>query len=198
MDEAEVTNEEYTGFLNAAGQTEPGWLDLASRQCKIKKTDAGFTTDAPRLPVVTVTFAGAEAFCRWKSKKTGWLCRLPTESEWEKAARGPESYVYAYGNVYEPDEANQESGRLLPVQSFSPNGFGLYDMTGNAFEWVAGRYAWSPADPPNPYTHVLRGGSFVLDGMYLRNSFRMRQSPTVMTDDIGFRAVYENPPLREQ
>ena len=109
-----------------------------------------------------------------------------SETEWEKAARGPRSSVYAYGNVYQTSMANQESGVLKEVASYPANGFGLYDMTGNAFEWIADRN-----DPSGDriYDQSLRGGSFVLDGMYLRNSFRMRQSRSVRTDDIGFRVA---------
>ena len=62
-------------------------------------------------------------------------------------------------------------------------------MTGNVFEWMSNKYDRKQQD--NSMNQSLRGGSFVLDGMYLRNSFRMRQSPTVMTDDIGFRVLRE-------
>ena len=62
-------------------------------------------------------------------------------------------------------------------------------MTGNVFEWMSNKY--DPKQQDNSMNQSLRGGSFVLDGMYLRNSFRMRQSPTVMTDDIGFRVLRE-------
>jgi hypothetical protein len=93
-------------------------------------------------------------------------------------------------------------------------GFGVADLTGNAFEWVADVYdpaAYAGRDgriTPSPFIrqatnataspdHVLRGGSFVLDGMYLRNSFRMRQRPSVRTDDFGFRVVRESAPDTE-
>jgi len=121
-----------------------------------------------------------------KKEKTNQRHRLPNEVEWEKAARGPNSNIYSYGNIYQQSMANQESGSLKKVKSYQPNGHGLYDMTGNVFEWMANQN-----DPSSDkiYNQSLRGGSFVLDGMYLRNSFRMRQSKSVMTDDIGFRVA---------
>ena len=189
LSEKEITNKQYAEFLSQQDVVDPSWIDLGSRKCRIKKAKDSYETDAPELPVVMVSFQGAKAYCRWRSEQLGEACRLPTEQEWEKAARGPASFVYSYGNVYKQSEANQESGTLKKVGQYSPNGFGLYDMTGNAFEWTSNLY-----DPENPdaiMNQSLRGGSFVLDGMYLRNSFRMRQSPSVMTDDIGFRVLID-------
>ena len=71
------------------------------------------------------------------------------------------------------------------------NGWGLFDTTGNAFEWVADAYPGGP-------DHVLRGGSFVLDGMFLRNSFRMRARPSTRADDFGFRVVREAAPPEQE
>lgn len=193
MGEKEVTNQQYAAFLSSQKSIEENWIDLRSRKCLIVEESTetfvadSSAVDAVQKPVVMVSLAGALAYCQWRSSVSGHSIRLPTEQEWEKAARGPESFVYAYGNIYKQSRANQESGKLKPVGSYSPNSYGLYDMTGNVFEWMSNK-----ADPTNdetPLNHSLRGGSFVLDGMYLRNSFRMRQSPTVMTDDIGFRVV---------
>lgn len=187
--EKEVTNRQYAEFLNDQDDLDSGWIDLGSRKCRIQKVNGSYQSDAPDFPVVMVSFEGAQAYCRWQSEQLGETCRLPTELEWEKAARGPESYVYSYGNVYTQSRANQESGTLKKVGLYSPNSFGLYDMTGNTFEWTANLY--DPAEVDAIMNQSLRGGSFVLDGMYLRNSFRMRQSPSVMTDDIGFRVLIE-------
>ena len=190
----EVTNRQYAEFLTACssvGKTiQENWIDLRSRKCHVKQNKSGgFESDAGDFPVVMVSLAGAQAYCQWLSESYKKTYRLPTESEWEKAARGPELFVYSYGNIYKQSNANQESGKLKPVGTYQPNSYGLFDMTGNAFEWMS-----DVADPSKKETtlnHSLRGGSFVLDGMYLRNSFRMRQSPSVMTDDIGFRVVRE-------
>lgn len=207
----ETTNAEYAAFLNDVGAVDDGWLDLGSLKCRLKRDGTGrFATDAPALPVVTVSFAGAEAYAAWRTRRDpgGRLHRLPTEAEWEKAARGPDSATFDYGDVYRRAAANQESGTLRETGAFGPRGFGCRDLTGNAFEWVAdvydpaayaglrGRVVDAPcaragsADAAGPY-RTLRGGSFVLDGMYLRNSFRMRQRASTRTDDFGFRLVRE-------
>lgn len=194
MGRREVTNAEFAAFLSAQPDVDPRWIDLGSRKCRITGPapgDGAYGTDATDLPVVMVSHFGAEAYCRWRTEVTGLHHRLPTETEWEKAARGPEGYTYAYGNVYTRALANQESGTLRPVASYAPNGYGLFDMTGNVFEWMGNEYA--PERSGEPMNQALRGGSFVLDGMYLRNSFRMRQSRSVMTDDIGFRTACDGP-----
>ena len=197
----ETTNGDYAAFLNGAGEVQPDWLALDSRKCRITLgADGRYGTDAPDLPVVTVSYEGAVAYCRWRTLETGVLHRLATEIEWEKAARGPCTTTYDYGDIYRRAAANQESGILRPVGEFGVRGFGLSDMTGNAFEWVADayardRYQHPPAadlDPAGEAAYrALRGGSFVLDGMYLRNSMRMRLRPGVRADDVGFRVVAE-------
>jgi formylglycine-generating enzyme required for sulfatase activity len=212
----ETTNAEYAAFLNDVGAVDEGWLDLGSLKCRIKRDATGrFATDAPALPIVTVSFAGAEAYAAWRTRRdpAARVHRLPTEAEWEKAARGPDSATFDYGDVYRRAAANQESGTLRETGAFGPRGFGCRDLTGNAFEWVAdvydpaayaglrGRVVEAPcarsgsADAAGPY-RTLRGGSFVLDGMYLRNSFRMRQRASTRTDDFGFRLVREIPAER--
>ena len=187
----EVTNQQYAEFLSAQEEFDPSWIDLESRQCRIQRsetTEAVYTTDAPLLPVVMISLRGAEAYCQWLTAETGRVHRLPVEAEWEKAARGPRSSVYSYGNIYRQAAANQESGTIKKVSQYRPNGYGLFDMTGNVFEWMSNRY---DPEKQGSMNQALRGGSFVLDGMYQRNSFRMRQSPSVMTDDIGFRVLRE-------
>ncbi len=202
----EVSNQQYADFLNEQEQISGDWLDLKSRKCLIQRADSPneklvalendtsktatslpeFVTTSPNKPVVMVSREGARQYCEWLTRKTNVVHRLASEAEWEKAARGPESFLYAYGNICRISAANQESGHLRDSGQFSPNGFGLYDMTGNCFEWVSGEYTTS-----TKLTGLLRGGSFIFDGIYNRTSFRMRQAPTVMTDDIGFRVVRE-------
>lgn len=189
----ETSNAEYVAFLNAIGTAavDPTWLDLDGSKCRVQQDPASgmFSTDAPRLPVVTVSWPGAVAYCEWRSRETGVRHRLPNEAEWEKAARGPGSRVYAYGDVCTTEAANQESGRLREVGCYAPNGYGLYDMTANAFEWCADEWTVD-ADRP---MRMLRGGSFVLDGIFCRNSMRMRLRPSVRADDVGFRVLRELP-----
>jgi formylglycine-generating enzyme required for sulfatase activity len=190
----EVTNAEYAAFLTAVEpNVDAAWCAFDSRKCRVRRdaTSGGWRTDAPQLPIVTVSFAGAEAYCAWRTGTTGVRHRLPSEIEWEKAARGPESFVYAFGNIYRRAAANAESGALRAVGGYAPNGFGLFDMTGNAFEWTGDPW------PAMPNAQILRGGSFVLDGMYLRNSLRMWQSRTVRTDDFGFRVARDAAPASD-
>ena len=191
----EITNEEFAEFLNATEAHEAKWIDLDNQMCLIRKQNDKFVASQTGFPVVTVTYAGAVAYCEWRTKVTGQKHRLPSEVEWEKAARGPRSYTFSYGNTYEPSAANQESGQIVTVGKFGFEGFGTMDMTGNVFEWVAATDSSAGKDgAAKVYSHPLRGGSFVLDGMYLRNSFRMRQSPEVMADDIGFRVAVDAEP----
>ncbi|MEO0477881.1 MAG: SUMF1/EgtB/PvdO family nonheme iron enzyme [Planctomycetota bacterium] len=189
----EVTNAQFVEFLNGVEDRAAieGLVDLRSRKCRIRRGDEGrFVTDAPDLPVVTISFEGARAYCAFRAElDDGAVYRLPTEVEWEKAARGPSSLVFSYGDVYTPSAANQESGRLREVGAFQPNEWGLHDMTGNAFEWTSDlEDVGDSGASPRVY---LRGGSFVLDGIFLRNAFRMMLRPTVRADDVGFRVVRE-------
>jgi len=152
----EVSNRQYADFLNEQGDIPHDWLDLESQKCLIEgDVHSAFSTPSPKMPVVMVSREGALQYCQWLTKKTGVVHRLATEAEWERAARGPESFLYAYGNVCRIAAAN-------------------------------GQFETS-----TKLTGLLRGGSFIFDGIYNRNSFRMRQAPTVMTDDIGFRVVRE-------
>ena len=102
MGKTEVTNGQYAEFLSGQKQVQPNWIDLESRKCLIEKTSTGNYTakatpaDAGKLPVVMVSLQGSLAYCNWLSSKLGHRVRLPTEVEWEKAARGPESFVYSY------------------------------------------------------------------------------------------------------
>ncbi len=190
----ETTNAQYVAFLNALpdGRVDEGWLDFGGSKCRVTLDEASarYVTDAPELPVVTVSAAGAEAYCRWRTDVTGAPHRLPSEAEWEKAARGPGSRVYAYGDTCATPRANQESGALAPVGSYAPNGFGLYDMTGNAFEWTQDVYVSGREDDPDAGKfRALRGGSFLLDGIFCRNAMRMRLRPSVRADDVGFRVL---------
>lgn len=200
--ERETTNAQFVTFLNAIGRDaiDHTWLDLGGRKCRVAWRDSAnaFTTDVPDLPIVTVSFGGALAYCSWLSQTNGARHRLPSETEWEKAARGPGSRVYAYGDTFRTAAANQESGRLVATGCYSPNGFGLFDMTGNAFEWTGDCYhrdayggTQTTCDEHCAY-RSLRGGSFVLDGIFVRNSMRMRLRPEVRADDVGFRVLREH------
>ena len=163
-------------------------------------------------PVVHVSFTDAEAFCDWSGT------RLPTEAEWEYAARGGrEQATYPWGdellpggrhmcNVWQgtfPDVNLVEDGfsGTSPVDSFEPNGYGLFTPIGNVWEWCADYFHtdWhvlasplNPVGPPRGTTRVLKGGSYLCHESYCkryRNSARTGNSPDTSAGNIGFRVV---------
>lgn len=170
-------------------------------------------------PVVHIAFEDAEAYAQWAGKS------LPTEAQWEFAARGGlKDALFSWGNTYSPHKANtwqgefpventKEDGYLgtAPVGSFPPNGYGLYDMTGNVWEWTQDWYREghdSKAHRMNPVVsdqnesvdprepgmakHVVKGGSFLCARNYCsryRPAAREAQAPDTGTSHIGFRLV---------
>lgn len=144
------------------------------------------------LPVVCVTWQQARAYCASQSM------RLPTEAQWEYAALGGASSArYSWGNAA-PSNANCALGQPRPVGSFSPNGYGLYDMTGNVWEWTADFYAADhyetsgdadPAGPAAGYYRVIRGGGFYSRPNDMRIQNRNLFAPNASEVSLGFRCV---------
>jgi formylglycine-generating enzyme required for sulfatase activity len=154
-------------------------------------------------PVVLVSWDDARDFCAFVRG------RLPTEAEWEYAARGGNAgRIYPWGNEYSPDQANGHGvggkdrwNRSAPVESFPPNGYGLYDMGGNAWEWTSSVYADYPyrsddgrEDPAPRGARVVRGGSWNDDPLYLRASARGVNSPASRYVYLGFRCARNGSP----
>jgi formylglycine-generating enzyme required for sulfatase activity len=174
LDRYLVTNADYARFLNLFGnQKEAGekWLDnegpVASFLCKVQKKNGLFIPKRgyENHPVVKVSWYGARAYARWLGK------RLPTEAEWEKAARGNlEGKKYVYGDAISLAQANVGGFHATtPVGSYPPNGFGLYDMVASVWQWCSDWYdpeyysrspERNPHGPESGSEKVLRGGSW--------------------------------------
>lgn len=137
-----VTNAQYRQFIEAANHRTPLFWKKGI-----------YPADKADHPVVGVSYGDAIAFCRWAGEQTGLLLRLPTESEWEKAARGPDGRLYPWGENWEPRLTNTREARIkgtTPVGYFSPAGdspFGLTDIGGNVQEWLSNLYGPYPYDP---------------------------------------------------
>ena len=160
-----------------------------------------------RQPVMNIDFHMAEGYAKWLSKKTGKPYRLPSEAEWEYAARGGTTTEYWFGDDPGDGRINcRKCGTLwsghrnAPVGQLEPNPFGLYDMHGNAYEWVAD--CWSPDYKGAPRDgsprldgncdiRVIRGGSWYYFSRQSRSASRAKNGATVKSYWLSFRVVLE-------
>jgi formylglycine-generating enzyme required for sulfatase activity len=165
------------------------------------------TPGSDDFPVLGVNWDSAFAYCNWVSAKTGKKYRLPTEAEWEKAARGADQRRYPWGNEIDHSFANYVGSETfdtgMKVGSF-PKGaspYGAFDMAGNVFEWCSDWYSRdyysvspkkNPKGPAEGAYRVVRGGSFFLEAFDLRTYGRSAAWPSFQSHRmIGFRAVRE-------
>ena len=150
----EVTNEEYARFVEATGRDKPVNPMFSDARGE------NYFENYPRHPVVGITWTDAVAYCKWLSERTGENYHLPTEAQWEKAARGGlEDKLFFWGDERSPDMARMNlsgSEGTVEVGSYRPNGFGMYDVAGNVNEMVhdwydENAYSNSPrVDPTGP------------------------------------------------
>jgi formylglycine-generating enzyme len=201
IDKYEVTFVQYYAFVNATGHRKPrlaGYLGVP-------------TQDLPRLmnpfsPVVGISWEDAAAYCQWKEK------RLPTEAEWEKAAKGTEQRQWPWGNMDQPENANlkgRSDGTVYtaPVGAFigDKSPYGVFDLAGNVMEWVADwyqedYYSFMPAkNPSGPEKgektahfreqRVIRGASWNDSIERGQTTIRFKMDPIYRDVTIGFRCV---------
>jgi formylglycine-generating enzyme required for sulfatase activity len=195
MDRFEVTVSRYAEFMQSTGRQAPhDWAKV-----KISKHSS--------LPVVGVSWNDAETYCRWAGK------RLPTEAEWEKAARGTDERTYPWGDE-QPSSGLANFGkagtrrvydeRLAPVDSYEAGNspYGLHHMAGNVYEWTADWYdedfyakspQRNPTGPSNGQYRMLRGGSWRFKPIAVRSAHRSYTTPTNQYDYIGFRCARDSP-----
>lgn len=194
-----VTNEQFVLFLEAmGGEKDVNNNDIIRlRESRIKRSGGKLNIESgyAKHPVVGVTWYGAIAYTKWVGK------RLPTEAEWEVAAYGGrEDFPYPTGASIERSEANFFSSDTTPVMSYPPNGYGLYDIAGNVYEWCQDWYDFhyydlSVQEPNNPkgpvqgVYRVLRGGCWKSLKEDLRCAHRHRNNPGLMNGTYGFRCV---------
>ncbi|MFC1712224.1 SUMF1/EgtB/PvdO family nonheme iron enzyme [Candidatus Poribacteria bacterium] len=189
MDKYPVTNTQYRRFVQATGHSEPRSLGGFRPWSNLK-----FSGDDQ--PVVCVSWNDAQAYAQWAGK------RLPTEAEWEKAARGGlMDMKYPWGNEIKDENANYGVNvkHTTPVSSYPPNDYGLYDMAGNIWEWCADWYgenyyldspSLDPEGPGSGVLRVLRGGSWNHSRpSNLRVSYRSPGTPDILSNHVGFRCA---------
>jgi formylglycine-generating enzyme required for sulfatase activity len=227
LDETEVTNAQFAAFVAAAGyitesekQGSSGVFDPETGAWSLVD---GADWSHPRgpgssiegrddYPVIHVSWDDAAAYAQWAGK------RLPTEAEWEYASRGGlQQATYPWGNELTPrgrhhantwqgefpvqDQRQDGFGDVAPVKRFPPNGYGLYDISGNVWEWVADWYspdyyrrspARNPAGPQHGTERVHRGGSWLCSQNYCqgyRVAARQKTTPDTALNNLGFRCA---------
>ena len=194
IDKFEVTNGRFAKFVEAI-HSEPPW-GFADQETPVVHADH---------PVRWVNWMDAIGYCLWAGK------RLPTEAEWEKAARGVDGRVYPWGND-PPTPAQAVFGLKEGTETVSPIGnrekgqspYGVQDLAGNLYEWTTDWYdeeyyknipAIDPHGPAEGTTKVQRGGSYTNTPYRLRTSFRTKGDPTEHEPNVGFRCAQDVPPL---
>lgn len=184
IDKYEVTVADYRRCVEGGRCSPDGLTPFAS--CNWDKSERA------DHPINCVDWSQAQQYCQWAGK------RLPSEAEWEKAARGPDGLVYPWGNQWDGSEANVGSGGTVPVGSYPPGrNYAVYDMAGNVWEWVQDWYddnyyrrapRRNPKGPDSEQSRVLRGGSWITLPWLARAAGRYRSDPGGGVD-IGFRCA---------
>ena len=208
IDKYEVTNAQYREFIDANPQWQKDRIPKKYHDGDYLKHWNGnnYPPGKDNHPVVYVSWYAAMAYAEWSGK------RLPTEAEWERAARGGwigKKYAWGYSLKFSKANYGESVGDTTPVGSYDANGYGLYDMAGNVWEWCLDKYEadfYSISPRRNPLAggtvngilsnwidvssvRVLRGGSWVSNAKFVRVSDRTRFTPQITNNARGFRYV---------
>ena len=169
IDKFEVTNKEYKQFVDKTKHREPKDWALY-----------GYREELNDYPVVYVSFEDASEYCKWSGK------RLPTEDEWEKAARGTDARIYPWGNEFEKDKSNTSLSGIVETtkvgtykEGKSP--FGLYDMAGNVWEWTSSGYENNKMS--------VKGGSWGISHQFAKTFARSGYDQDTRINNLGFRCA---------
>lgn len=191
-----VTQAQYARFVREAGHRVPYVEEEWAAPYNWDQARKAPPQGKEQHPVVLVSWDDAVAHCRWAG------LRLPTEAEWEKAARGTDGRIYPWGNAWDAARCNSiEGGKrgTTPVGAYSPAGDSPYDcadMAGNVWEWCADWYddgyyrrlpTRSPTGPDSGQYRVLRGGSWQYDSNWVRSARRYGHHPDLRNNLFGFR-----------
>jgi formylglycine-generating enzyme len=196
IDKFEVTNARFAKYVEAI-QSEPPW-GFSDKETPVVHAER---------PVRWVSWMDAMGYCLWVGK------RLPTEAEWEKAARGTDERVYPWGNdpptpvhaVYGLKEGGAETVSVIGNHHMGQSPYGVQDLAGNLYEWVMDWYAEdfyssfingpaiNPRGPSEGTAKVQRGGSYINTPYRLRSSFRTKGDPTEQDPNVGFRCAQSVP-----
>lgn len=212
-----VTVAQFREFVRQSGykadrvvkSSKNSWLPFMLERliARLAGPRENWSRDPDNHPVCYVSWYDAQAYCQWLSAQTGLPVALPTEAEWEKAARGPEGRIFPWGNEWDAARCNiqeSKSGKSTPVGQYSPQGdsvYGCADMVGNAWEWCHSKYR------PYPYKahdgremvdesgdqRVMRGGAWFFDTSDPRAACRGWGNPNVRAELCGFRLLVRAP-----
>ncbi len=200
-----VTVAEYASAVLAGGVPEPTlreWSDAAY----------GWSEQLLYLdkPIVNVSYLDARAYARWLSSVTGRVWRLPTEAEWEKAARGTDGRMFPWGDIWDETRANTREGGVGHLASvglypYGASPYGVEELAGNVYEWCSTHFGPYPyraddgrEDGDSPFGRVMRGGSWSVDSWCARTIGRnANDEPYDALEFVGFRLVLESDELSQ-